>query len=65
MSEGHPDARRYPLGYLWSEITIARRRVNMQLVTESTLMQALLGAVMNSKKGGKHYNKLIKGLSDG
>lgn len=65
MSQGHPDARRYPLGHLWSEINIARRRVNMQMVTESTLLQALLGSVMNGKNGGAHYKKLIKGLSDG
>ncbi|AKJ73901.1 tail length tape measure protein [Salmonella phage 35] len=29
------------------------------------LMQSCIGAVLNGKKGGKEYKKLIKELSDG
>ncbi|AIU37952.1 tail length tape measure protein [Chivirus chi] len=65
MSEGHPAARHYPLGYLWSETKIAKRRVNAGYVTQSLLMQSCIGAVLNGKKGGKEYKKLIKELSDG
>ncbi|WP_458321528.1 hypothetical protein [Providencia sp. CRPN22473] len=55
----------YPLAYLWTESRIARRRINAQHVTQSLLMQSCIGAVLNGKKGGKEYQKLIKGLSDG
>ncbi|QPB12569.1 hypothetical protein [Providencia phage PSTCR9] len=55
----------YPLAYLWTESRIARRRINAQHVTQSLLMQSCIGAVLNGKKGGKEYQKLIKELSDG
>lgn len=35
------------------------------MVTESLLMQALLGSVLNGKKGGKAYNEMIKELNRG
>lgn len=47
------------------EADIAMRRINNAFVTESTLMQACIGAVMNGKKGGKHYQELIRNLSSG
>lgn len=47
------------------EAAIARRRINSRFVTESTLMQACIGAVLNGKKGGKHYKQLIKDLNRG
>lgn len=47
------------------EAAIARRRVNNHLITESALMEACIGAVMNGKKGRTHYNKLIKDLNRG
>ncbi|QMV29980.1 tail length tape measure protein [Providencia phage vB_PreS-PibeRecoleta] len=65
LSEGHVSAMHYPLAYLWTESRIARRRINAQHVTQSLLMQSCIGAVLNGKKGGKEYQKLIKELSDG
>lgn len=65
MSEGHPAARHYTIGHLWTETAIARRRVNNHMATESTLMQALLGATLNGKSGAGHYKNLIKRLTDG
>ncbi|QMV34314.1 tail assembly chaperone [Salmonella phage vB_SentM_sal2] len=50
---------------MWSETKIAKRRVNAGYVTQSLLMQSCIGAVLNGKKGGKEYKKLIKELSDG
>lgn len=41
------------------------RRVNSRMVTESLLMQAMLGGVLNGKKGGVHYTKMIKELNRG
>jgi hypothetical protein len=65
LSEGHRFAQHYPLAMVGAEAAIARRRINGKLVTESTLMQACIGAVMNGKKGGAHYRKLIKDLNRG
>jgi len=47
------------------EARIVRRRINNLIVTESTLMQACIGAVMNGKAGTKHYNQMIKDLNRG
>lgn len=47
------------------EAAIARRRINNRIITESSLMEACIGAVMNGKKGRKHYNELIKDLNRG
>ena len=65
LSEGHAHARRYPLAMVGVEADIAMRRINHAFVTQSTLMQACIGAVMNGKKGGKHYNDMIRNLQRG
>lgn len=65
LSEGHVHARRYPLAMVGVEADIAMRRVNLAFVTQSTLMQACIGSVMNGKKGGKHYQELIRKLQSG
>lgn len=65
LSEGHTAARHYPLGVLWTEIKIARRRINSAHVTGSLLMQACIGSVLGGKSGATAYNKLIKELSNG
>lgn len=65
LSEGHPHARRYPLATLWLEAQIVMRRHNQRFVTESLLMQGCIGTIMNGKKGSKHYQEMIRKLSDG
>lgn len=47
------------------EARIVRRRINNQTVTESMLMQACIGSVMNGKAGTKNYNQMIKDLNRG
>jgi hypothetical protein len=47
------------------EADIAMRRVNAAFVTQSTLMQACIGSVMNGKKGSKHYQEMIRKLNGG
>jgi len=47
------------------EADIAMRRVNNAFVTQSTLMQACIGSVLNGKKGGQHYQEMIRKLSSG
>ncbi len=63
LAAGHQHARRYPLATVGMEARIVRRRINNQIVTESTLMHACIGAVMNGKAGAKHYSGLIKELN--
>ena len=65
MSEGHTAARRYPVAMVWAEVDIAKRRINHQHITQSVLMQACIGSVINGKNGGKQYQKLIKELQRG
>lgn len=64
MSEGHPDARRYPLPMLWHEVSIARDRIDQRHVTEALLTQSAIMSVLD-KKGSENFKKLIKDLSDG
>jgi hypothetical protein len=65
LSEGHPFAAHYSLAKVGVEADIVRRRNNNRIVTESTLMQALLGAVMGGKGGAKQYTDMIKDLNRG
>lgn len=64
MSEGHPEARRYPLPMLAHEVAIARDRINRQHVTNAVLTQgAIISAI--DKQGAKEFQKQIKRLSRG
>lgn len=67
LSEGHQQANQYPLSRLWIEAEIVRERVNQRIATESTMMQAVIVAVLSPAKGegAKHLQKLLKGLTDG
>jgi hypothetical protein len=51
---------------LWSEETIARRRVNAQHATTALLLQmAVLTAWPGGKEMSEAFGKAIKGLTDG
>lgn len=65
LSEGHSSARLYPVGVVWAEGQIARRRINHLLASEGIIMQAVVGSVMNPKAGGKAFQKLIKEMTSG
>ena len=60
FAEGHPAARRYPLGFLWSEARIATRRANARMATEAVLMQAVVTTVL---AGGDHLRELLGRLN--
>jgi len=62
MANGHPAARRYPIGMVWVEVDIVRRRINHQMASESLLMQTMLASILNPKKGSKTYKEQINGL---
>lgn len=65
LAEGHTAARRYPIGMVWVEADIVRRRINHMLASESVVFFQMLGAVLNGKTGGKVFQKTIKELTDG
>lgn len=64
LSEGHADARRYPLWMLWDETRIVRERNNAVMVTNAVLLQMAAGSLF-SKDAGKAFEKLVKRLADG
>lgn len=65
MAEGHEHASSYPLSHLWIEAELATERINRRIVTDATMMQAVVIASLNPKQGGKHLQKLIRKLNDG
>ena len=65
LANGHQAARHYPVGQVWGEAAIVRKRVNHQLATEAILMQAVVGSAMNPKEGGKAFQKMIKEMTSG
>ena len=64
LDHGHKDARHYPVGMVWDESEIVVERVNRELASQATIMQAaFIGS--NSKKGAAHLQRLLKELTDG
>lgn len=62
LSEGHSDAANYPLGMVDDEVEIIISRINGFMATEGVILQSA-GASIMTKKGGEHFQKLIKSLS--
>lgn len=62
ISEGHTQARDYPLGTLLYEAEIAKERCNNNIVTEIALMQMVVGSVL-SKDAAKALKKQLEKLS--
>lgn len=56
LAEGHLAARRYPLGFMWSEARLVRRRLNARMATEAVLMQSVVASVI---AGGDHLQALL------
>jgi hypothetical protein len=63
QSEGHPEARLYPVPLLWQELQIVRRRLNRVHATEATLTRMAVSSVL-SKEAGKQFDKTVKKLSE-
>lgn len=63
LSEGHTQARRYPLAFLWSEARIARQRINNRAVQDALVMQAVIGTILD-KKGPGNLRKLLKEIEN-
>jgi hypothetical protein len=64
MSEGHPEAWKYPIGFMWTEARIARERINIKMATESVLIQQAVLSIWSGDKDGI-FRKTIGSLQNG
>lgn len=62
MEQGHPLARRYPIGMLMEETQIVTRRINNRIATEAALVQMAVSGVL-SKKANDAFRKTMKQLT--
>lgn len=62
LSEGHANASRYPLGYLWNEVLFTRGRVNARIASEAAVMHVV---IVQSLAGGDHLKEVLEQLTDG
>lgn len=62
IAAGHADAYTYPIGQLWLEFDIWRRRETNLLVTA---VYGLHAAIVQSLAGGKALEEFTKVLDDG
>lgn len=63
MAEGHPEAAKYRVAVVWSEVRIVRERLSRRARDEAILMQTVITSVL-SKDGSKVLNKLLKDMED-
>ena len=63
LSEGHRDARLYPVAYVWSETRIIRERHARRAQADAVVMQTVIASLF-SKEGGKALTKLLQGMND-
>jgi 23S rRNA maturation mini-RNase III len=63
LSEGHRDARRYPVAVVWSEANIVRQRNSARRYRDSAITQQVLGTLF-SKKAGKELQKLLREVAE-
>jgi len=64
ISEGHGNAKNYPLSTLWSECRIAQQRNALSLQREMMLMQMVVGSIFSAKMS-KELQRVLKELPDG
>ena len=63
LSEGHLDARRYPVAHAWSEARIVRQRNAFRRREETALLQMAVASVL-SEKAGKQLANLLKRMDE-
>ena len=63
LDHGHPHARRYPLGMLYDEARLVNVRLNRHHVTQASLIQSAVGALLD-KKAGRHWKKAVADLTE-
>ena len=57
------NAYRYPLGRLWSEKSITKRRVDHDIAHKATIDKAAQAAIHGGKKGHGLFQSVIKRLT--
>lgn len=63
LSEGHADARHYPVAVAWSEARIVRERHANRRSRDAAVTQLVLGTLF-SKKAGKELEKLLNKVAE-
>lgn len=63
LANGHPHARRYPLGMLWDESRIVVERINGVLATEAVLLRQAITSVF-SDEGAKGFSDTVSRLTE-
>ena len=63
LSEGHWEARRYPVAVVWSEVRIVRERNAMRRQRDTALMQMTVGSLF-SKKASDAIPKLLDKVAE-
>lgn len=63
LSEGHTQARSYPIAMAWSEARIIRQRQAARRKEETVLMQMTIASLFD-KKAGKQLAKVLKRLDE-
>ena len=63
LSEGHADARAYPIVMAWSEARIIRQRHAMRRMRDAAVMQMVIGSQF-SEKAGKKLPALLNKVSE-
>lgn len=62
LSEGHPEAERYPIAVVWSEARLVRQRDVQRIKTEAVVMQ---GVIASAFGGSKALQEIFRTLDDG
>ena len=63
VAQGHAHAARYPLGRMWAEMDITRRRVNHEIANVASVDKAAQAAIHGGKKGHSLFQSVIKKLT--
>lgn len=63
LSEGHEDARRYPLAMVWTEARIVRERNSNRRVRDAAITQLVLSTLF-SKKAGKELERTLNKVAE-
>jgi GTP cyclohydrolase FolE2 len=63
LSEGHSEARNYPIAVSWSEARIIRQRHAARRRAEAAQMQMVIASVFDSK-AGKQLQAVLKRLDE-
>jgi hypothetical protein len=61
LSEGHVNASKYPLRFLWNEVSFAQERMASRARTEAIIMQAAILSAID-KEGSRHFKELLEKL---